>query len=113
MPDVPEVVIADILGMDIVDTDVHVQTCLDIILWHAHRFKILCSFAQRLPEARVITGRHPTPLNISSFLLITNLFFIFADHGRNVLYSFFFGGVIVPGRIPGSVEIVGGFLTVI
>ena len=67
-----EVVVGHVLGVDVVDTDVHVQTGLDVILGNTAIFQ----GAHRLPRPkyqRFVLGRHPTTLHLRRLLLISLL----------------------------------------
>ena len=64
-----EVVVGHILGVDVVDPDVQVQTGLDVVLGNTAVFES----AHCLPRTeyqRLVLRRHPTALHLRRFLLV-------------------------------------------
>jgi hypothetical protein len=79
---VSEVVVQHSHWMQVVHSDIHVQTCLDIVLWLPQLFKLLCSPAQRVGQSLVFL-RHPASLHCCLLLLVSLFLLIFTEQSCN------------------------------
>ena len=73
-----EVIVRHSHWMQIVHSDVHVQTCLDIVLRLPLLLKLLRSSAHRVGQGLVLL-RHPTSLHCCLLLLVTLLLLVFTE----------------------------------
>ena len=77
-PSMSEVIVRHSHWMQIVHSDVHVQTCLDIVLRLPLLLKLLRSSAHRVGQGLVLL-RHPTSLHCCLLLLVTLLLLVFTE----------------------------------
>ena len=81
-----EVVIRDTDWLQTVYTCVHVETGLDIILWHALLFKLISSSTHRVRQGFILLG-HPATLNASFLFLVALFLSVLTEHSSNGLDS--------------------------
>lgn len=84
----PEVVVSHVLGVDVMDADVHVETCLDVVGGNAAFLELLHGFSGSKDQRFVLWG-YPTALNGCSFLLVGCFFLELAHHSSRNLHCFF------------------------
>ena len=77
-PSMSEVIVRHSHWMQIVHSDVHVQTCLDIVLRLPLLLKLLRSSPHRVGQSLVLL-RHPTSLHCCLLLLVTLLLLVFTE----------------------------------
>ena len=77
-PAVSEVVIRHTHRMQVMHTDVHVQTCLDIVLHLPHLLELLSCPTHRIGQSLVFL-RNPTSLHSCLLLLISLLLLVLAE----------------------------------
>jgi len=93
-----EVIVSHILWMNIVDSFVNIQTCLDVVFEDSCLLQLtdcfLCTENQWL-----VSRRHPTPLNVCPLLFISSIMFVLSDHCCWYLYCFFRILIELTGKI--------------
>ena len=77
-----EVVIRHTDWLQTVYTCVHVETGLDIILWHALLFKLISSSTHRVRQGFILLG-HPATLNASFLFLVALFLSVLTEHSSN------------------------------
>ncbi len=92
LPDMSKEPIPDILWMDILYPDVHVQTSLDIINRNVRFLEVIRSPAHTVRD-RLITRRHPRALDLSDLLGIASFLFQLTCHVGDRLDSLLRSGV--------------------
>lgn len=79
-----EVIVWNVFGMDVLDTNVHVSACLDIICRNIRLFEIVNSPSHGIRNC-LITRWNPRSLNLGNLFRITCLLFQLACHVGNWL----------------------------
>jgi len=90
-----EEIVSHVFRVNIMNTNVHVQTCLNIIFGD-DSFSELCTCFFCAINERLIFWRHPATLYLCCLLFICILLFILAHHCGQYLNNFFWILIIVP-----------------
>lgn len=75
-------------GLQVVNSHVHVQACLDVVPRHPLLLELLCSPAHRKRQGLVLL-RNPASLDTRLLLLISLLFLVLAEHSCDRLDRLF------------------------
>lgn len=87
LPDMSEEIIRDIFWVNVLDTDVHIQTCLNVVNWNVWFLEIVCSSSHAVGNC-FISWRYPTSLDLCHFFCVSGFFLEFSSHVSNRLDSF-------------------------
>lgn len=77
--EVPKEPISYIFRMNILNSNIHVETCLYVIFWNIWLFKIVCSFPHAVRYS-FITWRNPWSLDLCNLFSVTSLLFELSSH---------------------------------
>jgi len=103
-----EIILRNLLWMQIMHSDVHVKTGLNIVFRNASFLEII-SCASHTIRYGFIAGRHPTALHFSSFLLISIFFLVLTEHGGNSLDGLFrINLLVLPSRSATLIKLAHG-----
>jgi hypothetical protein len=81
-----EVIIGNLLWVQVMYSNIHVQTSLHIVLRNTALLEVISRTTHAVRNS-LIPRRHPTALHLSPLLLIPILLLIFTEHSRNSLDS--------------------------
>lgn len=84
--------ISNIFRMNVLNSNVHVQTSLNVIHRNVWFFEIVSSSSHTVRDC-LVSGRQPWSLDLCDLFSVTCLFLQLTGHVCNGLYSFFWGRV--------------------
>lgn len=79
----PEVIVIHILGVDVVDADVHVQASLDVVDGDVLVLEIFGRLPHRMRQSWIFGG-YPAPLDLSPLFLVPYLLLVLAHQSGDI-----------------------------
>lgn len=86
LSDMSEEIVRDVFGMDVLDSNVHVQTGLDVIYWNVRLLEIISCTSHAVRNG-LVSGWHPTSLYLCHLFGIAKFFLQLSSHVSNRLHS--------------------------